>query len=228
MEQYRVLICDDNAAVHTSLSGSFEAEQIQVFSAYDGKTALDLLRSQGADAVILELVLPDMDGLEVLREIRKFDESIHILILSARSSEVDRVVGLELGADDYVTKPYSPREVVVRIKKALRRRSGPSGVKALTLAELTVQPEQYRVCVAGREIKLSAKEVDVLALLLRNASKVVTREQLLNAAWGYEYFGDTRVVDAMIKRLRQKLAVGDIHFQISTVYGVGYKIEERP
>ncbi|MCD8332214.1 MAG: response regulator transcription factor [Oscillospiraceae bacterium] len=228
MEQPCVLICDDNIAVHTSLSSYFKAEQMQVLFAYEGKTALDLLRSQGADAVILDLMLPDMDGLEVLREIRKFDESIHILILSARGSEVDRVVGLELGADDYVTKPYSPREVVLRVKKALRRKSDLPSVKALTLAELTVQPEQYRVFVSGQEIKLSAKEIDVLALLLSNVSKVVTREQLLNAAWGYEYFGDTRVVDAMIKRLRQKLAVGDTHFQISTVYGVGYKIEECP
>lgn len=228
MEQYCVLICDDNMAVHTSLTSYLKAEQIQVFSAYDGKSALEQLRRQSVGAVILDLMLPDMDGLEVLREIRKLDETVHVLMLSAKGEELDRVLGLELGADDYVTKPYSPREVVIRVKKALKRKYTHPSVKTLTLAELTVQPEQYKAYVSGQEIKLSAKEIDVLALMLSNVSKVVTREQLLNVAWGYDYFGDTRVVDAMIKRLRQKLTVGDVHFQINSVYGVGYKIEERP
>jgi DNA-binding response OmpR family regulator len=139
-----------------------------------------------------------------------------------------RIVGLAVGADDYVSKPFSPREMVIRIKKALKRLYPKQETKRLTLAELTILPDSYQVYVNGQRLDMSPKEIDVLAFLVSNAGKALTREHILNAAWGYEYYGDTRVVDTLIKRLRQKLPREGVHFAIRSIYGVGYTIEETP
>lgn len=225
MGKYTVLICDDNIAIHSSLTSYLKAEGINVVSAFDGETALQELRHQTIDAMVLDVMLPGIDGYEVCREIRKYSE-VHIIMLSARGEELDRIVGLEVGADDYVSKPFSPREVVIRIKKALKRLHPKQEPKELMLAELTILPDSYEVYVRGQKVDMTSKEIDVLSFMVSNAGKALTREHILNAAWGYEYYGDTRVVDTLIKRLRQKLMTDNVHFAIRSIYGVGYKIEE--
>lgn len=227
MGKHTVLICDDNMAIHSSLTSYLKAEGIEVVSAFDGETALNELHRQNVDVMILDVMLPGMDGYEVCREVRKHSD-VYIIMLSARGEELDRIVGLEVGADDYVSKPFSPREVVIRIKKALKRMHPKQEPKQLTLAELTILPDSYEVYVRGQKLEMTSKEIDVLSFMVSNAGKALTREHILNAAWGYEYYGDTRVVDSLIKRLRQKLSKGDVHFIIRSIYGVGYKIEEIP
>lgn len=225
MGNHTVLICDDNMAIHSSLTSYLKAEGIDVISAFDGETALNELRRQSVDVMVLDVMLPGMDGYEVCREVRKHSD-VYIIMLSARGEELDRIVGLEVGADDYVSKPFSPREVVIRIKKALKRMHPKQEPKQLTLAELTILPDSYEVYIRGQKLEMTSKEIDVLSFLVSNAGKALTREHILNAAWGYEYYGDTRVVDSLIKRLRQKLSRSDVHFIIRSIYGVGYKIEE--
>lgn len=226
MEKYTVLICDDSEAIHRSLKGYLEAERFDVISAYDGETALDILRRQTVHVVLLDIMLPGITGYEVCREIRKKSD-VYIIMLSAKDEEIDRVVGLEIGADEYVSKPFSPRVVAIRVKKVINRMHLRQDPAKFALAELTVLPESYQVFVNGKEIPMSSKEVDVLAYMLANEGKVLTREHIINAVWGYDYFGDTRVVDSLIKRLRQKLTKDDVHFVIRSIYGVGYKIEEK-
>lgn len=227
MGKYTVLICDDNMVVHSSMTSYLNAEEINVISAFDGESALEELRRRQIDVMVLDIMLPGMDGHEVCREARKISD-VYIIMLSAKGEELDRIIGLEVGADDYVTKPFSPREMVIRIRKALKRLYSIHEIKKLTLGELTVLPDSYEVFVRNQKIDMSSKEIDVLAFLLSNTGKVLTREHILNAAWGYEYYGDTRVVDTLIKRLRQKLCQENLHFAIRSVYGVGYKIEEMP
>lgn len=225
MEKYTVLICDDSDSIHDSLTSYFGEQGFHVISAYNGENALVKLREHPVDVVLLDIMLPGMDGYEVCREIRKTSD-VYIIMLSAKGEEIDRVLGLELGADDYVSKPFSPREVTIRIKRAMSRLHQKQDLKKYTLAELTILPESYQVFVNDEEISMSSKEVDVLLYMVTNAGRVLTREHILNAAWNYDYFGDTRVVDTMIKTLRKKLIRENVHFTIRTVYGVGYKIEE--
>ncbi len=227
METCTVLICDDNPAIHSSLGSFLAAEGIAVRAAHTGEEALDLFRRGGIDLVVLDIMLPGMDGLDVCREIRRTSDA-PILMLSARDEEMDRVLGLELGADDYVVKPFSPREVTVRIKKMLRRLRAPAEPRGLTLAELTVVPESFKAYIRGQEVDLTHKELEVLASMVAHAGEVLTREHLLNVAWGYDYFGDTRVVDALIKRIRQKIMAEGVHYAIRSVYGVGYVLEAQP
>ena len=225
MSKYSVLICDDSKAIHSSLTSYLKAEGIDAVSAYDGETALNELRHRHIDVMVLDVMLPGMDGYEVCREARR-NSDIYIIMLSAKGEELDRIVGLEMGADDYVCKPFSPRELIIRIKRALKRLYARTEAKKLTLAELTVLPDSYKVYVRDQEVKMTSKEIDVLSFLVSNAGKVLTREHILNAAWGYEYYGDTRVVDTLIKRLRQKLLMAYVHFVVRSIYGVGYTIEE--
>lgn len=227
METCTVLICDDNPAIHSSLGSFLAAEGIAVRAAHTGEEALDLFCRGGIDLVVLDIMLPGMDGLDVCREIRRTSDA-PILMLSARDEEMDRVLGLELGADDYVVKPFSPREVTVRIKKMLRRLRAPAEPRGLTLAELTVVPESFKAYIRGQEVDLTHKELEVLASMVAHAGEVLTREHLLNVAWGYDYFGDTRVVDALIKRIRQKIMAEGVHYAIRSVYGVGYVLEAQP
>lgn len=227
MENHTVLVCDDNPAIHSSLSSFLTAEGIAVRSAHTGEEALEIFRCGGVDLVVLDVMLPGMDGLDVCRAIRRTSD-VPILMLSARDDEMDRVLGLELGADDYVVKPFSPREVTVRIRKMLRRARAGAEPRGLTLAELTVVPESFKAYIRGQEVELTHKELEVLASMVSHAGEVLTREHLLNVAWGYDYFGDTRVVDALIKRIRQKIMAPDVHYAIRSVYGVGYVLEAQP
>lgn len=226
MEKPTVLLCDDSKALHDGLASYLSEQGFLVVSAYDGETALERLRKFPVDVVLLDVMLPGMDGFEVCREIRRLSD-VYIIMLSARGEEDDRVRGLETGADDYVVKPFSPREVTIRIKRALRRLNPREEPKTLRAAELTVLPDSYQVFIGGEEVRLSPKELEVLAYMAANVGRVLTREMILNAVWDYNYFGDTRVIDTMIRSLRQKLAHPDVHFAIATIYGVGYRLEVR-
>ena len=229
MGKVQILICDDNPAIFKSLAGYFEAEGIEVCCAESGEEVLALFREKPLHLIVLDVMLPGISGIEVCREIRR-TSNIPILMLSAKGDEVDRIVGLEIGADDYVTKPFSTREVVVRCKKLLRRQDSVGEMeKKYTLAELTVLPESYEAYVGDQRVVLASKEFEVLRYLIAHAGKAMTREHIINAVWGYEYAGDPRIVDTLIKRLRHRL-FGEtdtpVHFAITTIFGVGYKLEE--
>jgi len=224
MQKTVVLICDDSAAVHESLERYLQADGIHVLSVYDGESALERFRAYDIDLIILDIMLPGIPGTEVCSIIRRSSD-VPIIMLSARDDEYDRIIGLGLGADDYVTKPFSPREVAMRVRTVLRRQRGIPATKKFMLAELTVFPDSYEVFVNDERISMRPKEIEVLSYLIENVGKVLSREQILNAVWGYEYYGDTRVVDTQIKRIRQKLASG-VHFAIRSIYGAGYKLEE--
>ena len=220
-----VLICDDNVAVHESINAYLQAEGMNSVSAYDGEIALKLLNENNFDLVVLDIMMPGLFGTEVCKEIRKTSD-IPILMLSARSEEMDRIIGLEIGADDYITKPFSPREVVVRIKTILKRvQPKKENPKYLRAGNLSIDIDGYDVLVNNQEIELTAKEVELLVFLVKNTGKVVNREELLYKVWGYDYIGDTRAVDTLIKRIRQKIAKASPDFSIKSVYGVGYKFE---
>lgn len=229
MSKVQVLICDDNPAISKSLAGYFEAEGMDVLCAASGEEALALLRERKIQLIVLDVMLPGISGIDVCREIRR-TSNVPILMLSAKGEEVDRIVGLEIGADDYVTKPFSTREVVVRCKKLLRRLNTAGDMeKQYILAELTVLPDSYEAYIGERRIMLASKEFEVLRYLIAHAGKAMTREHIINAVWGYEYAGDPRIVDTLIKRLRHKLfdeLDTQVHFAITTIFGVGYKLEE--
>lgn len=226
MDNYTVLICDDSKAIHDGLTSYLTEQKFNVISAYDGESALEKIRKHPVDVVLLDIMLPGIDGYEVCREIRK-NSNTYVIMLSAKGEEFDKILGLELGADDYVTKPFSPREVTIRIKRAMERLNPKNELKRFCVAELSVFPDSYQVFVRDEEIHLSPKEFEMLLYMVANAGKVLTRELILNAAWDYDYFGDTRVIDTMIRTLRQKLIKDGVHFTISTIYGVGYRIEEK-
>jgi two-component system alkaline phosphatase synthesis response regulator PhoP len=222
-----VLICDDNPAIAQSLSGYFEEEGIRVVCASTGAEAFERLRADHPDAMILDVMLPDANGRDVCLEVRKESE-IPILMLSAKGEEIDRILGLQIGADDYVTKPFSPHEVFLRVKKLLKRVDDSPAQRKYELAELTVYPESFEAYIKGERVRLSAKEFKILCYLMAHVGKVLTREHIINAVWGYEYVGELRMVDMAITRLRHKLFTKpeqDLHFEIATVFGVGYKIE---
>lgn len=230
MSKARVLICDDNPAVQKSLSGYYEAEGMEVVCAASGEEALACLREEKIDLLILDVMLPGISGTDVCLEVRKTG-NLPIIMLSAKGEEIDRIVGLEVGADDYVTKPFSPREVVIRSRKLLRRNTAPEGEKKYTLGELTLLPDSYEAYIGEQRLNLAAKEFEVLRYLISHAGKAMTREHIINAVWGYEYAGDPRIVDTLIKRLRHRLFSeqdAPVHFAITTIFGVGYKLEEVP
>lgn len=222
-----VLICDDNPSISKSLIGYFQEEDIRVVCAATGAEAYKCIETEKPDVMILDVMLPDMSGRDICLEIRK-NSNMPILMLSAKGEEIDRIIGLQIGADDYVTKPFSPHEVFLRTKKLLKRVGDTSGPRKYQLAELTVYPDSFEVYIGEERVRLSAKELRTLAYLLDHAGNVVTREHIINAVWGIEYAGELRMVDTVITRLRHKLSetAQDVHFEISTVFGVGYKIEE--
>ena len=219
-----ILICDDNKAVHEGLSGYLKALHYHIYSTYDGESAITVLEREKIDLVILDVMLPGIFGTEVCRQIRKKSD-IPVLMLSAKGDEIDRIIGLEIGADDYVTKPFSPREVAVRVRNMLRRAEKSQENQQLVCAELCIVIDAYEVFVREKLVDLTPRETEVLYYLAKNAGRVLTRNQIMNCVWGYDYCGDTRAVDNQIKRIRQKLPDDGVHFEIKAVYGVGYKFE---
>ena len=224
----RVLIVEDEPGLADPLAYLLRREGFEAEIAEDGPTALDLFSSRGADIVLLDLMLPGMPGTEVCRVIRA-SSRVPIIMLTAKDSEVDIVVGLELGADDYVTKPYSSRELLARIRAVLRRRT--EAVEDAAEAVLEAGPvrmdvERHAVSVDGTEVAMPLKEFELLEFLLRNAGRVLTRGQLIDRIWGSDYFGDTKTLDVHIKRIRAKIEPDPSNPQhLVTVRGLGYRFE---
>lgn len=225
MRNTTVLICDDNISVHESLTAYLSQTGIDVISLYDGRRLMNTLRTHKVDLVILDIMLPGQSGTDLCREIRKSND-IPIIMLSARSEEDDRILGLELGADDYVTKPFSPREVAIRVNTILKRLHPKQANSVLFFSNLILYPSCYKAVISEQLLDLTPKEFSVLQCLIKEPDKVQSRDRILDEVWGSDYFGDTRAVDTIIKRLRAKLAKAGARFAIQSVYGIGYKIEE--
>ena len=225
-----ILIADDNPSVHDLIGVYLKAEGFTYDSAFSGTEALQLFDSRPFDFVFLEIMMPGMIGSKVCKEIRKRSD-VPIMLLTAKAEEVDRIIGLEIGADDYVVKPFSPKEVVARVKTILRRfvkaSQTPETENILRIGNLEILTDGYKAYVSGDDLGLTPKEFDILLLLTRNRNRVISRDQLLNSVWGYDYLGDTRAVDTHVKRIRKKLAALELKgWNLTAVYGVGYKVEE--
>ncbi len=222
----KVLVVDDEKLIVKGIRFSLEQDGMEVDCAYDGEDALEKAKANKYDIILLDLMLPRMDGLEVCQQIREFS-NVPIVMLTAKGEDMDKILGLEYGADDYITKPFNILEVKARIK-AIMRRAGSSQdeeekAKAVEIGDLRMDCESRRVFIAGREINLTAKEFDVLELLVFNPNKVYSRENLLNIVWGYEYPGDVRTVDVHIRRLREKIETNPSEPKyVHTKWGVGY------
>jgi two-component system response regulator VicR len=223
----RILVVDDEPAIVDMLTYNLERANFKVVVARDGEEALVKAHREEPDLIILDLMLPRLDGLEVCRALRR-ERDVPIIMLTARDSEVDRVVGLELGADDYVIKPFSVRELMARVKSVLRRaasRPADPSLEAVWVGDLIVDPSRHQAEWRGDGLDLTALEFELLHMLARHSEQVLSREQLLSQIWGYDYYGDLRAVDAAIKRLRSKLRQADPACRlITTVRGVGYKL----
>jgi two-component system, OmpR family, response regulator RegX3 len=224
----RVLVVEDEESFSDALSYMLRKEGFEVSVAGTGPTALTEFDRTGADIVLLDLMLPEMSGTEVCRQLRQ-RSNVPIIMVTARDSEIDTVVGLEIGADDYVTKPYSPRELVARIRAVLRRRTAEAvdaGTPTLAAGPVRMDVERHVVTVAGQTVQLPLKEFELLELLLRNAGRVLTRGQLIDRVWGADYVGDTKTLDVHVKRLRSKVEPEPSTPRfIVTVRGLGYKFE---
>ncbi|MGI6037716.1 MAG: response regulator [Limnochordia bacterium] len=227
MEAHHILVVDDEPHVCELIQLYLENNGCQVTLAHDGRQALELARRERPDLIVLDLMLPEIDGWEVCREIRK-ESTVPIIMLSARSEDVDKILGLELGADDYLTKPFNPRELMARIRAVLRRTSNEDQQpdEIISIPGLTINSREHEVRLNEEVVNLTPKEFDLLWLMASNAGRVFSREQLLEQVWGYDFFGDERTIDVHIKRLRQKLETKDNPYRyIQTVWGIGYKFE---
>jgi DNA-binding response OmpR family regulator len=219
-----VLIADDEKNIVQLARMYLQAEGFSVETASTGRETLDKVHQVKPDLVVLDLMMPEIDGWEVCRRLRK-DSDIPIIMLTARTEDVDKIVGLELGADDYMTKPFNARELVARVKAVLRRyAAGRAPERVLQVGDLRIQPERHEVFIGDRPIDLRPKEFELLTTLARNPGVVFDRERLLNLAWGSDYYGDSRTVDVHVTWLRDKLR--DSSAKIQTVWGVGYKLVE--
>ncbi len=220
-----ILLVDDEASIVQLAKLYLEREGFRVQSVGNGLKALELAHSLHPDLMVLDIMLPGLDGLEVCRRLRAEKDTLAILMLTARDEDIDKILGLELGADDYMTKPFNPRELVARVKAILRRSeriASSASQEAIHLGDLVIDPARREVTCRGQALELRTQEFEVLLVLAKNRSLVLSREQLLNQAWGYDFYGQTRTVDVHIAQLRRKL--GDSQVHIETVTGVGYKL----
>lgn len=221
----KVLVVDDEKLIVKGLRFSLEQDGMEVDCAYDGEEALEYARSKEYDIVLLDVMLPKMDGFEVCQQIREFS-NMPIVMLTAKGDDMDKILGLEYGADDYITKPFNILEIKARIKAIMRRTGRPekgSKGKVVEASDLRMDLESRRLFIAGKEINLTAKEFDLLELMALNPGKVYGRESLLNTVWGYEYPGDVRTVDVHIRRLREKIEANPSEPKyVHTKWGVGY------
>jgi len=223
---YQILVVDDEPTILHTVQAFLEREGFGVHTAPDGPAALKAARAFRPDLIVLDIMLPGMDGLEVLRRLRQKSE-VYVLLLTAKADEMDKVVGLTVGADDYLTKPFSPRELVARVKAVLRRGRDPSvGEPVIAFEGLRIEPEARRVYTDATPLELTPIEFDLLHALARHPGRVLSREQLIEQVWGYDYYGDERVVDVHIGRLRKKIEVNPANpVLIVTVRGTGYRFE---
>ena len=220
-----ILIVDDEINIIQLVRLYLQREGYRVESARDGKTALRMGDLHSPALMILDIMLPELDGLEVCRRLRAANNDLAIIMLSARDEDIDKILGLELGADDYLTKPFNPRELVARVKAILRRNGRIQSEeldKVMSIADLIIDEENREVSINGTFISLRTQEFEVLAALARNLGRVMTRDQLLQQAWGYDFAGETRTVDVHIAQLRRKLAKSSV--KIETITGIGYKL----
>ena len=227
MAARKILVVDDEARLVDVLKAYLERDGYKVITAYDGKQALFLARREKPDLVLLDLMLPEVDGLEVCRTLRR-DSEVPIIMLTARSEETDKLIGLELGADDYITKPFSPREVVARVRAVLRRAQATrdSSEEVITIGDLTVDQARHEVRRGSEAIAVTPTEFDLLWALASNRGRVLSRLQLMEKALGESYEGYERTIDAHIKNLRRKIELDPSHPRyVQTVFGVGYKVE---
>ncbi len=222
----KILVVDDEKPISDIVKFNLTKEGYEVHTAYDGEEALEKVTEVEPDLILLDLMLPKMDGLEVAREVRK-NYDMPIIMVTAKDSEIDKVLGLELGADDYVTKPFSNRELIARVKANLRRGQGAQKVEEvstdLEIGDLTIHPDAYMVTKRGEQVDLTHREFELLHYLGKHLGQVMTREHLLQTVWGYDYFGDVRTVDVTVRRLREKIEDNPSHpTYLVTRRGVGY------
>lgn len=226
----KVLIVEDEANIRQLVKYNLEKESYQVIEAEDGLQGLRLAKAEKPDLVLLDLMLPQMDGLEVCRSLKgnQATAALPIIMLTAKSEEIDKVIGLELGADDYMTKPFSPRELVARVKAVLRRSQKEAALPGeLSVGRLRFNFSRYEVHMGNAKLELTPKEYELLKMLATNLGKVFTREQLLEKVWGYEYFGDTRTVDVHVRHLRAKMSTDpETADALETIRGFGYRLRE--
>lgn len=225
----KILIADDNKQITTILSGYAKKEGFEPVIALDGAEALDkyLQYENEIAVVLLDVMMPEIDGFEVCRRLRK-ESMVPIIMITARGEDYDKIMGLDIGADDYVIKPFSAPEVMARVRAVLRRLGAqePANAQTLSYANLYINLEKYAVQINGEEVPLTKKEIELLGTLAKNSTKVFSRDNLLDSIWGYDYFGDSRTVDSHIKRLRAKLDKYEHPlWEIKTIWGVGYRFE---
>ena len=227
----KILVVDDDLNICELLKLYLENEGYTAYVANDGKTAVDMFNDKLPDLVLLDIMLPKMDGWQVCREIRK-TSSVPIIMLTAKGETFDKVLGLELGADDYVTKPFDSKEVMARIKAVLRRSKGEGDnaaneKKVVKYDKLEINIENYELKVDGKVVDTPPKELELIYHFASNPNRVYTRDQLLDEVWGFDYYGDSRTVDVHVKRLREKLEGVSDKWSLKTVWGVGYKSETK-
>lgn len=224
----KILIVDDERNIVELIRLYLEKEGFNTICAYSGDEALKQFEAENPDLIILDLMLPVTDGWQVCKEIRKTSDT-PIIMLTAKSDTFDKVLGLELGADDYMTKPFEAKELLARVKAVLRRSevAEPVSIKEVSFKNLSVNIENYEMKINNEQVDAPPKEIELLYFLASNPNRVYTREQLLEEVWGFDYFGDSRTVDVHIKRLREKLDAAEADWQLKTVWGVGYKFEVK-
>lgn len=224
-----ILIVEDEESIATLIKYNLEQAGYDTKVASDGKEALELVRVQSFDFIVLDLMLPEIDGFQVCKSLREDGNDIPILMLTAKSDEENKVLGLQTGADDYLTKPFSPKELIARIEAIFRRtnRKASSERKQIKIGALNIYPQNFEAYLNGQPLELTRKECEVLIFLAKHKGEVISREQLLHKVWGYDYAGDTRTVDMQVSRLRDKIEANSKEPQyIKTVWGIGYRMGE--
>ena len=224
MKNTKILVVDDEKNICELLRLYLQKEEYEVIMAYNGEDAVNMAKSENPDLILLDIMMPKIDGWEACRQIRT-RSSVPIIMLTAKGETFDKIMGLDLGADDYVVKPFDAKEVVARVKAVLRRSGGDEDDGEIEYDKLVVNISKYEIKVDGMQVDTPPKELELLYHLAKNPNRVYTRDQLLDEVWGFEYYGDSRTVDVHIKRLREKLEGISDQWSLKTVWGVGYKFE---
>ena len=226
MDKKKILVVDDDENICELLRLYLEKDGFETRLAFDGESAVKIAETYAPDLILLDIMLPKLDGWQVCREIRKKKDT-PIIMLTAKGETFDRILGLELGADDYVTKPFDTKEVIARVKAVLRRTTDNKNVKEVNYENLKINLTNYELVVKGEQIDTPPKELELIYHLASNPNRVYTRDQLLDEVWGFDYYGDSRTVDVHVKRLREKLENVSSKWSLKTVWGVGYKFEAK-
>jgi DNA-binding response OmpR family regulator len=221
----KLLLVDDDKNISELIKMYLEKEGYTCIQAFNGKEAVEKM-DQSIDLVVLDIMLPLMNGWDVLKEVRKKYDT-PVIMLTAKGETFDKVLGLELGADDYIVKPFEPKELIARVKAVLRRYKTAESSNTVNFEGITIDMDKFQVTIMGSTIEMPPKELELLHFLASNPNKVYTREQLLNEIWGYDFVGDSRTVDVHVKRLREKIETEDVSWSLKTVWGVGYKFEVK-